>query len=100
MPQSVLRFRDKSQCQPAIVHFSDCFIRNLTAQNMQHFASFIVFAFLLANVHGANTSSQQRCTVSSVCGVLKNVLQRQDRLEKKVKEHSAILGGRCTEGKL
>ena len=34
-----------------------------------------------------------------MCGVLKNVLQRQDRLEKKVKEQSAALsGGRSNEG--
>ena len=72
---------------------------------MQHFASFTLFAFLLANTRAAinstiSTSSQPQCSASSVCGVLKNVLQRQDRLEKKVKEQSAILGGRCTEGKL
>ena len=73
---------------------------------MQHFARFIVCIFLLVNVHDATpiVSSQRRCTVSSVCGVLENVLKRQDRLEKKVKEHSAILGGapeRCnSEGKI
>ena len=62
---------------------------------------FFVCAFLVVNNQGAkqNLSSQHRCTVNSVCGVLENVLQRQDRLEKKVKEHSvALSGGRCNEG--
>ena len=38
--------------------------------------------------------------VRNVCNLLDNVSNRQDRLEKKVKEHSAILGGRCDEGKV
>ena len=68
---------------------------------MQHFVYFVVCTFLVVIVHGVigNVSSQQQCTLRSVCGVLDNIRQRQARLEKKVKAHSAILGGgRCTEG--
>ena len=68
---------------------------------MEHFASFIVCTLLLLNVYGTEGSltSQQQCSLRSVCTLLDNVSNRQDRLEKKVKEHSAILGGRCNEGK-
>ena len=71
---------------------------------MQYFAVFVVCAFLVVNinVHGTrqNVSSQDRCTVGSVCGILENVLKTQGRLEKDVKEvHRALLGGgTCNEG--
>ena len=72
---------------------------------MEHFASFIVTivcTLLLLNVYGTegSSASQQQCSVRNVCTLLDNVSNRQDRLEKKVKEHSAILGGRCDEGKV
>ena len=68
---------------------------------MEHFASFIVCTLLLLNVYctEGSSTSQQQCSVRNVCNVFHNVSNRQDRLEKKVKEHSAILGGRCDEGK-
>ena len=76
--------------------------RSIILQNMEHFASFIVCTLLLLNVYGTEGSltSQQQCSLRSVCTLLDNVSNRQDRLEKKVKEHSAILGGRCNEGKV
>ena len=57
---------------------------------------------LLLNVYGTegSSTSQRQCSVRNVCNLLDNVSNRQDRLEKKVKEHSAILGGRCDEGKV
>ena len=69
---------------------------------MEHFASFIVCNLLLLNVYGSegSSTSQQQCSVRNVCNLLDNVSNRQDRLEKKVKEHSAILGGHCDEGKV
>jgi len=69
---------------------------------MEHFASFIVCTLLLLNVYGTEGSltSQQQCSVRNVCNLLDNVSNRQDHLEKKVKEHSAILCGRCDEGKV
>ena len=75
--------------------------RSIISQNMEHFASFIVCTLLLLNAYCSEGSptTQQQCSVSSVCNVLHNISNRQDRLEKKVKEHSAILGGRCNEGK-
>ena len=68
---------------------------------MEHFASFIVCTLLLLNVYGTEGSSksQQQCSVRNVCNLLDNVSNQRDRLEK-VKEHSAILGGRCDEGKV
>ena len=68
---------------------------------MEHFASFILCTLLLLNAYCSEGSptTQQQCSVSSLCNVLHNISNRQDRLEKKVKEHSAILGGRCNEGK-
>ena len=95
----VFRSTTKSATTPATVHFTDHLTRKMIAQNMQNFASFVLFAFLLANVYGAtkNASSQQ-CTVSSVCGILENVVQVQDRLKKRIKEHSTILCGHCSEG--
>ena len=77
-------------------------MQSLCAENMRYFAVFAVCAFLVVNVHGTqqNVSSQDRCTVDSVCGILENVLKTQDRLEKDVKEvHRALLGGgTCNEG--
>ena len=69
---------------------------------MEHFASFIVCTLLLLNVYGTEGSltSQRQCSLRSACSLLDNVSNQQDRLEKKVKEHSAILGGRCNEGKV
>ena len=95
----VFRSTTKSATTQATVHFTDHLTRKMIAQNMQNFASFVLFAFLLANVYGAtkNASSQQ-CTVSSVCGILENVVQVQDRLKKTIKEHSTILCGHCSEG--
>ena len=71
---------------------------------MELFFSFLAHAFLALIVHGAQEniplSSQSPCTVDRVCGVLETILQRQDRLEKIMKEHGKILGDqRCTEGK-
>ena len=76
--------------------------RSIILQNMEHFASFILCTLLLLNAYCSEGSptTQQQCSVSSVCNVLHNISNRQDRLEKKVKEHSAILGGRCNEGKV
>ena len=67
---------------------------------MERFASIIVCTLLLLNVYGTegSSTSQQQCSVRNVCNLLDNVSNRQGRLEKKVKEHSAILGGRCNEG--
>ena len=69
---------------------------------MEHFTSFIVCTLLLLNVYGSegSSTSQRQCSVRNVCNLLDNVSNRQDHLEKKVKEHSAILGGRCDEGKV
>ena len=69
---------------------------------MEHFASVIVCTLLLLNVYGSegSSTSQRQCSVRNVCTLLDNVSNRQGRLEKKVKEHSAILGGRCDEGKV
>ena len=51
-------------------------------------------AFLALNVHGIpNPSPSQSCSVNSVCGLLENVLEGQDRLEKKV-------DGRYAKGKI
>ena len=78
------------------------FDTKIISQNMEHFTSFIVCTLLLLNVYDTegSSTSQQQCTVRNVCNLLDNVSNRQDRLEKKVKEHSAILGGRCDEGKV
>ena len=78
------------------------FDTKIISQNMEHFTSFIVCTLLLLNVYGTegSSTSQQQCTVRNVCNLLDNVSNQQDRLEKKVKEHSAILGGRCDEGKV
>ena len=77
-------------------------MQSLCAENMRYFVVLAVCAFLVVNVHGTqqNVSSQDRCTVDSVCGILENVLKTQDRLEKNVKEvHRVILGERrCNEG--
>ena len=69
---------------------------------MEHFASFIVCTLLLLNVYGSegSSTSQRQCSVRNVCTLLDNVSSQQDRLEKKVTEHSAILGGRCDGGKV
>ena len=78
------------------------FDTKIISQNMEHFTSFIVCTLLLLNVYGTegSSTSQQQCTLRNVCNLLDNVSNRQDRLEKKVKEHSAILGGRCDDGKV
>ena len=75
------------------------FDTKIISQNMEHFTSFIVCTLLLLNSEGSSTS-QRQCSVRNVCSLLDNVSNQQDRLEKKVKEHSAILGGRCNEGKV
>lgn len=68
---------------------------------MQVCVSFLVCAFLTVIVASDNSPGRSPCTVDRVCGVLETILQRQDRLEKTVKEHSKILSGeRCTEGKI
>ena len=69
---------------------------------MQRFVSSIVFALLVVSVYDTKGSSttEQQCTISSVCNALDNVSNRQDRLEKEVKEHGAILGRRCDEGQV
>ncbi|KAJ7383159.1 hypothetical protein OS493_030311 [Desmophyllum pertusum] len=59
---------------------------------MQLFVSLVICALLA--VHGQpDNTSQQTCQVGRVCGVLENILRKQERLEKKVEEHSKILGG-------
>ena len=78
--------------------------RECDCRKMLFFIPFIAYAALFEIVNGANenyrSSSQRSCTVDSMCGVLDTILQRQDRLEKTVKEHRKMLGtGRCTEGK-
>ncbi|KAL9974434.1 hypothetical protein ACROYT_G011464 [Oculina patagonica] len=61
---------------------------------MQLFVSFVACAFLAVNVQSTKeTFSQQTCKVGKVCGVLENVVRKQGYLEKKVTEHSKILGG-------
>lgn len=68
---------------------------------MQLLVSFVICAFLAVNIHGTKqNSSQQSCTVGRVCGVLENVLRKQSYLEKKVKEHDKILGGKGCRGKI
>lgn len=47
------------------------------------------------------SSDQHPCTLDRVCEVVDTILQRQDILEKKVKENSKLFGARpCTEGKI
>lgn len=68
---------------------------------MQLFVSFVICAFLAVNAQSTKeTFSQQTCKVGKVCGVLENVVRKQDQLEKKVAEHSKILGGKSCEGKI
>lgn len=69
---------------------------------MQLFVSFVACAFLAVNVQSTKeTFSQQTCKVGKVCGVLENVVRKQGYLEKKVAEHSKILGGqKSCEGKI
>lgn len=44
---------------------------------------------------------QHPCTLDRVCEVVDTILQRQDILEKKVKENSKLFGAQpCTEGKI
>ena len=67
--------------------------------HIQIFYFLAVCTFLAQNVN-SELSSQQQCTVASVCGELSNILQKQDSLEKKVEEHGKILGGEsCNNGK-
>ena len=72
---------------------------------MQLFGSCIVCVFLVLNVSGSRgnhpLSSQYRCAPGKQCGVLENILQKQDYLEKKVEAHGKILARKsCTECKL
>ena len=47
------------------------------------------------------SSDQHPCTLDRVCEVVDTILQRQDILEKKVKENSKLFGAQpCTEGKI
>ena len=56
---------------------------------------------MAVNIHGTKQNSgQQTCRVSRVCGVLENVLRKQNYLEKKVNEHDKILGGKGCRGKI
>lgn len=69
------------------------------AQANMRIQFFDFLAFLALNVH-ISLSSQQQCTVDSVCSKLSNILQKQDYLEKKVEEHGQILGDEgCNIGK-
>ena len=64
---------------------------------MHLFISFIVCAFLVLNVFGANGVLSIQS--DKQCGVLENVVLKQAYLEKKVEAHDKILGGEsCTEG--
>lgn len=80
--------------------FGHCHKVRVLLINMQLFVSLVICAFLA--VHGQpDNTSQQTCQVGRVCGVLENILRKQERLEKKVEEHSKILGGAsCPEGKI
>lgn len=51
---------------------------------IQFFDFLAVYVFLALNVQ-ISLSSQQQCTVDSVCGKLSNILKKQDYLEKKWK---------------
>lgn len=47
------------------------------------------------------SSDHHPCTLDRVCEVVDTILQRQDILEKKVKENSKLFGAQpCTEGKI
>lgn len=77
--------------------------RILSAEKMHHFASYVLCIVLVVIVQGTEPtqSDQQQGAVNSACGPMENVLKRLERLEKKVKEHSTILGDCCdkTKGK-
>ena len=65
--------------------------------NMYLFMSVIVCTFLVLNVFAANGVLSIHS--DKQCGVLENVVHKQEYLEKKVEAHDKILGGEsCTEG--
>lgn len=77
---------------------------------MQLFVFFLagVVSFVSLDVGVAEESSpvlvpsdQHPCSLDRVCEVVDTILQRQDILEKKVKENSKLFGARpCTEGEI
>lgn len=65
---------------------------------MYHFVVFVVFGFMVVAIDGVKPNgSAQQCTVRKVCNALGNVLQRQGRLEARVKHGVLLDGGRCSD---